>query len=69
MSNLEKEKAFPISPYLFHLYFGNECLSEEKMQQLEVAKHCLEYGIGSEAETQPDVVELGSEKESLTSAE
>ena len=39
------------------------------MQQLEVAKHCLEYGIGSEVETQPDVVEIDSKRESLSSAE
>ena len=26
VSNLEKEKASPISPYLFHFYYRNECL-------------------------------------------
>ena len=69
VSNLEKGKASPISPYLFHLYPRNECLREEEMQQLEVAKHCLEYGVGPEAETQLDVVEVESERESFTFAE
>ena len=67
--NLEKEKPSPISPYLFHLYFGNEFLRKEEMQQLEIAKHCLEYGVGPEAEMQPNVVETESERQSLTSAE
>ena len=69
VSGMENGKASPISSYLFHLYHRFECLREEEMQQLEVAKHCLEYGVGSEVETQPDVVEIDSKRESLSSAE
>ena len=32
VSGLEKGKASPISPYLFHLYHRFECLREEEMQ-------------------------------------
>ena len=39
------------------------------MQQLEVPKHCLEYGVGPKAEMQPDVVEIDSKRESLNSVE
>ena len=39
------------------------------MQQLEVAKYCLEYGVGLEAETQLDVVEIDSKRELQSSAE
>ena len=57
VSNLEKEKASLINPYLFHLYNRNECLQEEELQELEVAKECLEDGVGPEVDMQPDVVE------------
>ena len=46
VSNLEKGKASPINPYLFHLYYRNECLREEEMKEVEVARECLEYGVG-----------------------
>ena len=32
VSNIEKGKATPISPYLFHLYYRNECLRGEEMK-------------------------------------
>ena len=52
VSNLEKEKASPISPYLFYLYYRNECLRGEEMKEVEVARECLEYGVGPD--TPPD---------------
>ena len=66
VSGLGKRKASPISPNLFHLYHRFECLREEGMQQLEVLKHCLEYGVGPKVEMQPNVVEIDLERESLT---
>ena len=39
------------------------------MEELEVAKKYLEYGISPETVGQLDVVELDSKRESLTSAE
>ena len=69
VSMLEKGKAFPISSYLFYLYHRFECLREEEMQELEVAKQCLEYGVSLEVEAQPDVVEIDPERKSLSSAE
>ena len=69
VSNLEKEKASPISPYLFHLYHRSECLREEELQEIEIAKECLEYSVGLEAETPPDIEELDSEEESIYSEE
>ena len=69
VSALEKEKPSPISPYLFHFYHRNECLRREEMNMLESAKYCLEYGINPEAEVQPDVVEIDSERELLSSVE
>ena len=68
VSRLEKEKSSPISPYLFHLYHRFKCFREEEMQELEVAKHCLEYGVSPKVETQPDVVEIYLDRESLSSA-
>ena len=59
VSNLEKEKASPISPYLFHLYYRNECLRGEEMKEVEVARECLEYGVGPD--TPPDEEDAGSE--------
>ena len=67
VSRLEKGKPSPISPYLFHLYHRFECLRREEMETLDIAKHMLEYGVSPEAEVQPDVVELGSDQESLRS--
>ena len=69
VSGLEKGKPIPISPFLFHLYHRFECLREEELQEIEIAKECLEYGVEPEAETQLDVVEIESNRESLTSAE
>ena len=59
VANLEKEKASPISPYLFHLYYNNECLRGEEMKEVEVARECLEYEVGPD--TPPDEEEAGSE--------
>ena len=39
------------------------------MQELEVAKQCLEYGVSLEVEAQPDVVKIDSKWESLSSTE
>ena len=39
------------------------------MDMLESTKFCLEYGVSPEAEAQPDVVEINSERELLSSAE
>ena len=41
VSNLEKRKSSPISSYFFHLYNKNECLQEEEIEELEVAKKYL----------------------------
>ena len=67
MANLEKEKASPISPYLFHLYHMNECLRGDELRQIEVAKECLEYGVG--LDTPPDEEDAGSEGGSVGSEE
>ena len=69
VSGLEKGKSTPINPYLFHLYNKFECLREEELQQIEVARECLELGVAPEVETQLDVVEIGSDRESLSPAE
>ena len=66
---LAKGKPTPISPYLFHLYNRFKCLREDEMQQIEIAKECLEHDVGPEAETQPDVVEIETDRESFSSAE
>ena len=57
---LGKRKPTPVSPYLFHLYSKFECLRKEEMQQLEVARECLELGVALEVD--PDVVEIESDR-------
>ena len=69
VSNLKKEKPSPISPYLFHLYNRNEYLRGDEMDELEVVRKCLEYGVSPETVAHPDVVEIDSERECLSSAE
>ena len=69
VSNLEKGKPSPISPYVFHLYTRNECLRVGEMEELEVARKYLEYGVSPKIVAHPDVVELESERESLNSVE
>ena len=69
VSNLEKRKTSPISPYLFHLYNKNECLKEEEIDELEVARKYLELGITLEAVAHPEVVEIESERELLSPTE
>ena len=58
VSNLKKGKASPISLYLFHLYYKNECLRGEEMKEVEVARECLEYRVGPD--TPPDEEDVGS---------
>ena len=65
VSNLEKGKASLISPYLFHLYQRNECLRGDELREIEVAKKCLEYGVGPN--TPLDEEEAGSEGGSIGS--
>ena len=69
VANLEKKKPSPISPYLFHLYSRNECLKEEEIEELEVARKYLELGITPEAAGHLEVVEIDFEKESLSPKE
>ena len=69
VSRLEKGKPSPINSYLFHLYYRFECLRREEMETLDIAKHMLEYGISPQAEAQPNVVELDSDRELLSSVE
>ena len=69
VSGLEKGKPAPISPYLFHLYNRFKRLREDEMQQIEIAKECLEHDVGLEVETQPDVVEIETDRESPRFAE
>ena len=64
VSNMEKEKATPISPYLFHLYNRNECLREKEMEELVVAKKYLEFGISMEIVL--DLVDLDLDRGSLS---
>ena len=69
VSNLEKRKASPISPYLFHLYNRNECLRNGEMEELVVARKYLEFGVSPETIAHLDVVKLDFEWESISSAE
>ena len=62
VSVLGKRKPTPISPYIFHLYSKFKCLREEEIQQIEIAKDCLELGVAPEGEPEPDVVEIGSNR-------
>ena len=64
VSVLGKRKPTPVGPYLFHLYSKFECLRQEEMQQIEVARECLVLGVAPEVE--PDVVEIDSDKGSLS---
>ena len=59
VSRLEKGKSTPISPYLFHLYNKFECLREEELQEIEVARECLELRVAPEVEMHLDIVEIG----------
>ena len=69
VSVLGKGKSTPISPYLFHLYSKFECLKDEEIQQIEIARDCLELGVAPEGELKPDVVELGSNRGLLSPRE
>ena len=69
MFNLEKGKSSPISPYFFHFYNKNKCLKRGEMEDLEVAKKYLEYGVSPETVAHLDVLEIDLERESLSSVE
>ena len=59
VAHLEKGKPTPINPYLFHLYSMNECLKDEEIDEIEVARKYLELGISPETVVIPE--EEGSE--------
>ena len=65
VSVLGKGKPTLVSPYLFHLYSKFECLRKEEIQQIEIARDCLELGVASKA----DVAELGLDRGSLSPRE
>ena len=69
VSVLGKGKPTLISPYLLYLYNKFECLRGEEIDQIDVARECLELGVASEGEPEPDVVELGSNRGSLSPRE
>ena len=69
VSVLGKRKPTLVSPYLFHLYSKYECLRGEEIQQIEVAREYLELGVAPEAEPEPDVVEIDSDRGSLSPRE
>ena len=69
VSNLEKEKASPLAYISSTSTIGMNALEGGEMEELEVAKKYLEYGVSLETVGHLDVVELDSERESLTSAE
>ena len=69
VSVLGKGKPTPISLYFFHLYSNFESFRGEELQQIEVARECLELGIALKGEPEPDVVELGSDRGSLSPRE
>ena len=58
VSHLEKSKASPSSPYLFHLYSRNECLNEEEMDEIGIARKYLELGVSLETIANPKEEEL-----------
>ena len=66
ISVLGKGKPTLVSLYLFHLYSKFECLREEEIQQIEVARDCLKLGVALERKPEPDVVEIGSDRGSLS---
>ena len=68
-SVLGKGKPTLVSPYLFHLYSNFECLREEEIQQIEIARDCLELGVAPEGEPELDVVEIGLDRGSLSPRE
>ena len=69
VSELEKGKPSPISPYLFHLYDKFECLREGEMTMLESARAMLEFDVTSEVEAQSDPKGEDLDRESLSFAE
>ena len=64
VSQLEKGKPSPISPFLFHLYSNNKCLRDEEIDEIEAARKYLGFGISSETVTISDEAE--SEQSSKT---
>ena len=64
ISMLGKRKPTLVSPYLIHLYSKFECLRKKEIQQVEVAKECLEMEVALEVE--PKVVKVHSDRGSLS---
>jgi hypothetical protein len=62
---VEKRKATYISPYLYHLYYAQDCLRENEREKMKLALDCLAYGLGDEEAPEEECG--SSEKESARS--
>jgi len=45
VAGIEKRKPSVTSPYLFYLYNRNECLREDEMDKLKIARSILDFSV------------------------
>ena len=60
---VEKGKPTPISPYLYHLYNQEECISDPEAAMLETARMMLQFDVSPEREAEPEVGDEDSESQ------
>ena len=64
VSGMEKSKATPICPYVFHLYHSHELLLPAEKKEYCTKEALLKYNVESEGEEDPDSVANPNEEES-----
>ena len=66
---MRKSKAASICPYIFHLYFANECLLPEEKKAYKIAEAFLKHHVKLKEEDDEPKASEDSECKSLTSKE
>ena len=54
LSEMEKSKATPICPYVFHLYYSHELLLPAEKKEYQIKEALLKHNVESEGEEDPE---------------
>ena len=69
LSEMEKSKATPICPYVFHLYHSHELLLPAEKKEYRINEALLKHNVESEQEEDPESLANPDEEESSDDSE
>ena len=66
---MEKSKATPICPYIFHLYHSHELLLSAEKKEYQIQEALVKYNVESEEDEDPASPTISDEEESLDNSD